>query len=282
MDIKRFEEIAEKYKVIFFDAYGVLKNYDGAIEGVDTTFKWLEGRGVPFYILTNDASRSPEELAKSYHRIGHTNVKESQIISSGMLAKQFLSYKVKSGTVVYVGPKSAAFFIESLGLAARHISDLKLSDINNVSALALLDDEGFQWQKDINKVVNLLRKKNIPVVVANTDLGYPASKSEVAVAIGAIADMIQELLGKKFIRFGKPDAQMFNFAFDHFSIDGVVADRDEVLMVGDTLTTDIIGGNKYGLDTALVFTGNTRLEDAEVMMSSTGIRPTYLLESAGM
>lgn len=282
MEIDRFEEIAAGYKVIFFDAYGVLKNSKGSIEGIDRTFAWLEENNKPFYILTNDASRSPVQLMESYHRLGHKNIKDSQIISSGMLSGQYLSYKVKGGSVCYIGPESSAFFIESQGLKAVHISEVDLNDIDDISAVAMMDDEGFDWQVDINKAVNLLRFHNVPVIVANTDLGFPVSGNEISIAIGGLAEMIQNLVGKTFIKFGKPDAQMFNFAFAHFEEDGVSADRNEVLMVGDTLTTDIIGGNKYGLDTALVLTGNTIRKEAATLIASTGIRPTYILETVGM
>ncbi|MFV0378186.1 MAG: HAD hydrolase-like protein, partial [Mangrovibacterium sp.] len=55
--------------------------------------------------------------------------------------------------------------------------------------------------------------------------------------------------------------------------------RNEILMVGDTLFTDIIGGNKFGMDTALVLSGNTLPEMAQVRISSTGIIPNYVCES---
>ena len=48
------------------------------------------------------------------------------------------------------------------------------SNIDKVSALIFLDDEGFDWCSDLNKTVNLMRKKTIPVIVANTDRAYPA------------------------------------------------------------------------------------------------------------
>jgi ribonucleotide monophosphatase NagD (HAD superfamily) len=51
-------------------------------------------------------------------------------------------------------------------------------------------------------------------------------------------------------------------------------------MVGDTLYTDIIGGNKFGLDTVLVLSGNTLPDMALVRISSSGIIPTYICESA--
>lgn len=282
MELHRFQNIADRYKVIFFDAYGVLKNHQGSIEGIRETLAWLDERKKPYYILTNDASRSPKELMETYHHIGYNSIRESQIVSSGMLTQQYLGYKIKSGRVVYVGPPSAAFFIDSLGLESLHISEVNMEEINGISAVALMDDEGFDWQTDLNKLVNILRKRNVPVVVANTDLGYPVSGNDIAIAIGGLGEMVKNLVGKVFIKFGKPGAQIFNFAFSHFAEDGVEADRDEVLMVGDTLTTDIAGGNKYGLATALVLTGNTLRKDAETLIRSTGISPTYIMESAGI
>jgi len=51
-------------------------------------------------------------------------------------------------------------------------------------------------------------------------------------------------------------------------------------MVGDTLYTDIIGGNKFGLDTALVLSGNTLPDMASIRIGSSGIIPTYVCDSA--
>ena len=56
--------------------------------------------------------------------------------------------------------------------------------------------------------------------------------------------------------------------------------KKDILMVGDTLHTDILGGNKFGLDTALVLTGNILPEDAETRIISSGIAPTFICTSA--
>jgi ribonucleotide monophosphatase NagD (HAD superfamily) len=50
-------------------------------------------------------------------------------------------------------------------------------------------------------------------------------------------------------------------------------------MVGDTLKTDILGANAFGIDTALVLSGNTPAADAEVAILSSGIIPTYVCSS---
>jgi ribonucleotide monophosphatase NagD (HAD superfamily) len=116
------------------------------------------------------------------------------------------------------------------------------------------------------------------VIVANTDINYPVNRTDIAVAIGGLSDMVEEILGKHFIRFGKPDAQMFMFAYEK-ACQKQALNRDDILMVGDTLFTDIIGGNKFGMDTVLVLSGNTLPENAKMHIQSTGIIPTFVCGS---
>lgn len=278
MQLTDFKTVAANYKVIFFDAFGVLKNSEGLLPGIEHTFDWLKENGKDFYVLTNDASRSPQELAESYYNRNLYAITPERIISSGMLAREYLDLKVSSGTVAYLGTEKSAHYLETTGLKTLPISQVDLKDVSDINALVLLDDEGFDWNTDITKTVNLLRKRNIPVIVANTDSTYPVSKTRIAIAIGAVARMIESIVGKQFIQFGKPDAQLFMFAYERLENLTHISKRD-VLMVGDTLRTDILGGNKFGLDTALVLTGNTQPQDAEVLIRSTGIIPTYVCKS---
>jgi len=274
-----FKSVIDKYDVIFFDAFGVVKTYEGLMQGIENTFEYLQQKGKEYYIVTNDASRSPAQLAETYHRMGLTAITQDRIISSGMLAKEYLDLKVNDGTVAYLGTEDSAHYIESSGLHTLPIGKLDKHNIHDVSALVLLDDEGFDWSGDLNKVVNLLRTRTIPAIVANTDNTYPLNKHEVSIAIGGIATMIENIVGKNFIRFGKPDSQMFMFAYEMIREKLQVGKKD-ILMVGDTLYTDIMGGNKFGLDTVLVLSGNTLPDDAETKIRSTGIIPTFICESA--
>ncbi len=279
MDLSSFKAVAAKYKFVFFDAFGVLKNAEGILPGIQETFDWLQSEGKEFYVLTNDASRSPVQLAESYYRQNFFAITPDRIISSGMLARDYLDLKVHHGTVAYLGTANSAHYLETADLKTLPISEVDLKDVADINALVLLDDEGFDWNNDITKTVNLLRKRNIPVIVANTDATYPTSKTRVSIAIGAVARMIESIVGKQFINFGKPDAQLFMFAYERVQELAKGITRSDILMVGDTLKTDILGGNKFGLDTVLVLTGNTQPDDAELLIRSTGIIPTYVCDS---
>jgi ribonucleotide monophosphatase NagD (HAD superfamily) len=73
---------------------------------------------------------------------------------------------------------------------------------------------------------------------------------------------------------------MFLLAYERAMQDVPNIKRNEILMVGDTLYTDIIGGNKFGLDTVLVLSGNTLPDNANIKIISSGIIPTYVCDSA--
>jgi len=118
----------------------------------------------------------------------------------------------------------------------------------------------------------------LPVIVANSDELYPVSKNDVAVATGGIAKLVENMLGKKFIHFGKPDSQMFMYAYDELNLYGSFS-KHEILMVGDNLHTDILGGNKFGVKTTLVLSGNTSEEDASIQINASGIIPDFICHS---
>ncbi len=280
MRTKSFRSVVKNYKAVFFDAFGVLKNHKGLIPGIGNTFEYLDRKGIKYYILTNDSSRSPEALARWYQDHGIKQVTTDKILSSGMLAMEFFKAKVTNGNAVaYLGTEGSAHYIETAGLQTVAVKDIDLDNIDHIESFAFLDDEGFNWNEDINKTINLLRKKNMTVVVANTDINYPVSKNDISVAVGSLADMVENIIGKNFIRFGKPDAQMFLLAYER-ALQDINVKRSEILMVGDTLYTDIIGGNKFGMDTVLVLSGNTLPDMAKIRISSSGIIPTYVCETA--
>ncbi|WP_421795519.1 HAD-IIA family hydrolase [Haliscomenobacter sp.] len=275
-----FLEVVSGFKAVFLDSYGVIKNYRGLIEGVQETLDFIQARGIEFRILTNDASRSQEQQAESFLRLGLKGIPAEKIVTSGMMAKQYLQLKIKGGKVAYLGTANAAHYIMQANLESVAIADLDKHDLNDIQAMVFLDDEGFDWNFDINRTVNLIRKKNMPIIVANSDNLYPISHNDVSIATGGIAKLVESIINKKFIHFGKPDTQMFNFAFEDINRYSEY-NKEEILMVGDTLHTDILGGNKFGIKTALVLSGNTSASEMEMNIRSTGIIPDYICESIG-
>ncbi len=278
MQVQPFLPLAKQFKAVFLDSYGVLKNYNGLIAGVNTSIEALREMGIAIRILTNDASRSQEQQVESFSRLGLAGIQTHEVVTSGMMAKHFLQHKIKDGKIAYLGTENSAHYILQSGLEHISVKEVDIDNVDDISAFVFLDDEGFDWNTDINKTINLLRRKNIPVIVANSDKLYPVSKSDVAVAAGGIARLVESMLNKKFLHFGKPDTQMFTYAYNRLKRLGNYT-KDDIMMVGDNLNTDILGGNKFGIKTTLVLSGNTREDYADLQISSSGIIPDFICHS---
>lgn len=278
MDSVSFHEIAKDYKALFIDSYGVLKNHKGIIKGVQNTIDFIRKEDIAIRVLTNDSSRSQKQQIESFEQLGLKGIQEEEIITSGMLARQFLELKIKNGRIAYLGTKNSADYIIQNGMKQAPVSEIELDEIDELTAFAFLDDEGFDWHHDMNKTVNILRRKTMPVLVANSDKYYPTSSNDVAIAIGGLSRLIESVLNQKFIRFGKPDSQMFMYALEDLNRFGNYT-KSDILMVGDTLHTDILGGNKFGLKTMLVLSGNTRPDNVNLKINSTGIIPDFISDS---
>lgn len=281
MRIDSFSEISRQFRVILLDSYGVLRNHNGLIPGVAECVQRLREEGKLLRVLTNNAARSPEAAARNLKKYGLSGIPAAEIITSGATTRHFLEYKVRNGKVAYLGTPQSAEYIISAGLEAVPINEVDLDDTECIKAVAFLDDEGYDKNADIDRVINLLRRCQVPVVVANTDLLYPVSKNKVALATGSVARLVEYVLGRNFVQFGKPATQMFQFAMDSITPEIPDITPADVLMVGDTLHTDILGGNTFGVSTALVLSGNTRAESAETEIKSSGIIPDFIINSIG-
>ena len=281
MQITPFAEVAARFPVIFFDSYGVLRNHRGPIPNAIQTVERLMEGGTHVRVLTNNAARSPQAAATRMADYGIHCISEDMIITSGATTRHFLEQKVKRGKVAYLGTPDSAAYIIGAGLEAIPISAVDFERLDEIGAVAFLDDEGYDMNVDINLLINILRKCRVPVVVANTDLLYPTTANDVALATGSIARLAEYVLGRKFVKFGKPASQMFQMALDSVALELPSVCPADILMVGDTLHTDILGGNTYGVSTALVLSGNTRPESAETEIASSGIIPDFVCKSIG-
>jgi HAD superfamily hydrolase (TIGR01450 family) len=278
MDLVSFRKTAEKYSVVFLDSYGVLRSSTGLIDGALEAITALIEAGKEVFVVTNDSSRSPEAMAERYAEQARSDLlPPERYISSGLLASAYLEKQIPYGKVAYLGKPESAHYVEIAGKIPVPVSECTPKD--HIVAILLLDDEGFDWFRDVNATLNLIRRVNVPVVVANADITYPTRGNEIAIAVGSLGGLLSDITEKTFIRFGKPDSMMFAYALARAQEQLPHVTKRDVLFVGDTLRTDIIGANTYGFDTMLVLSGNTLPEQADLMIRASGIIPTYVSAS---
>ena len=269
------DEILSRYDVLLFDAYGVLVHADGALPGAAELIARLRAEDRQTLVLTNDASRTPEQCAARYRDLG-LPVDASMVISSGSLLAGWYEAQGLAGTpTIVLGTAGSRLLVERAGGvpispgAARSCSSLvvALCDEAFEPFLPLIDDT-------LSAVIlGLLRGAQVRLVVPNPDLLYPRGDGGFGLTTGAVAQMFEAALHAKlglapaFERLGKPHPPMFEEARRR-------SKGARMVMLGDTLETDILGAARAGIDSVLVRTGVSAPPAPDA-----ALQPTWVLRS---
>ncbi|MGK5082498.1 HAD hydrolase-like protein [Bdellovibrionota bacterium FG-1] len=284
--IVSFKKITERYRAIFFDAFGVLRSPHGFIPGTEDVLLRMCDEKKPFWLLTNSASASPTELAAKYqHPTAGSLMRVSQVVSSGMLltatlqSGSLLPSGRGTGVIIYVGQEKCEYYLREAGFIPIRVDKMEAVPAEAIVAFAVMDSI-FEWNEPINRAVNFLRRRpEILLFCPNPDLVFFGGADEVAVGPAALAQLIEFIIGRSFRYFGKPERDFFDFALAKARSEIPDLRLSEILMVGDNLMTDVKGAQGAAIDSLLVLSGNTRAENLEADIRGTGFSPTYVTDS---
>ena len=156
------------------------------------------------------------------------------------------------------------------------------------SCCGVIGAEGvYDWYTHMQAVLNFFRRHpERPFIVPNPDSCWPSGRNgEIGIGAGAQARFITGLLAETGIRveplyLGKPYPGIYRYALhrlaERFGL-GAAPDPAEVVMVGDSLASDIRGANCCGMVSVLVLSGIT---DAAAAERATGdFRPSLVFRS---
>lgn len=249
------DELVERYSALLFDAYGVLSYSVGALPGAVELIDRLNDIRKPYYVLTNDASALPESRAASYHQAG-LYVDANRIITSGSLLKgYFAEHGICGARCVALGTEDSAEYVRRAGGAV-------VSAADGFGVVVVGDQSGFPFVDGVNGILTALFQmidagETPRLVLPNPDLVYPDDDG-FGMASGSVALIIEAALRQRypernelqFDRLGKPNGAIFAEALRR-------SGTRDMVMLGDTLETDIRGANAFGIDSALVAGGVT-------------------------
>ncbi|NRA46853.1 MAG: HAD-IIA family hydrolase [Oligoflexales bacterium] len=267
------DQIIEKYDVVLLDSYGVLVNAQQAISGASEFLDRLNANSKQFFIVTNGSSQSVENTVAGLKKKG-INVLSDQVITSGSLVSEWILQEGLDGCKVYLlGPASSHFVFE--GTSCR----ICKPDDYDFDLLIVTNQTGYPFLEGLESITSALIKqfnggKTCRMLLPNPDLIYP-TKTGVGYTSGMVAHCIEAALSLRFgeqkfqfERLGKPYAPIFQKTMK-------LARSSNVVMIGDQLATDIKGAVSMGIDSVLIGTGITSLEQAQ----RSAIKPTYLMKS---
>ncbi len=264
-----------EFDAFVFDAFGVLNTGPSVIPGALDRLARLQTNNKTILVLSNAATASHPALAAKYQRMGF-DLNEETVISSRWLLEQHLRQTPNSGTWGVIAPEQSQ--PETLPLPSdlmRPIrADVEDATLEQMDGFIFLSSEG--WNETLQgRLTDSLTRRPRPVKVANPDLVAPRGDL-LTLEPGYFSHLAATATGASLEFFGKPFATAFEAALAR--LPGIAPAR--VLMVGDTLHTDILGGQAAGMSTLLV-TGHGALQGMDIhdCIRRSGIYPDFMTPS---
>ncbi len=248
------------FDVLFFDLDGVV--YIGAeqVHGASAAIQSARQQGARCIFVTNNASRTPDEVASHLRALGVPAQRED-VITASMAGATLVSEFIESGEVLAIGG-------EGVPAALRDRGFTPVSTFTE-SVRAVMQGYGphVGW-RDLAEATFAVRA-GVPWIATNLDSSFPTIRG-IAPGNGALVNVVAQTAGRRPDAVaGKPEPALLQEAIRR---SGAV----RPLMVGDRLDTDIAAGSRLGMPTLLVATGISSLAEAQ---AATGeLRPTYMAE----
>jgi 4-nitrophenyl phosphatase len=229
---------------------GVIWKSDAPIGDLAVIFDRIRAQGLKFVFATNNSTRTSGQYIARLAAFG-VQVEPWQVVTSSQAAALAMAQRFPPGTKVFViGEDGLRTPMEEKGFAI-----LSTDEAPQAQAVVMGLDRGINFQKFVE--ATLLIRNGIPFYATNTDRTFPTPRGEIPGA-GAWVSVITTATDVQPIVAGKP----FPFLME-LSLERLGTKKEETLVVGDRLETDIAAGQAAGCPTALVLSGVSTREQAQ-------------------
>ncbi len=261
MNIKKYEKLKNK-KLFLFDIDGTLAVGDTLYEGSAELLEYIENIGGKAYFITNNSTKSGADYVKKFREAFHLETTEDQFVTSGYMTIRFLTEYYADKKIFVLGTASFVAELRKCGLLVTEVCE------PDIACVVVAYDNELNYGK-LTEVSRVLFTIDVPFYATNPDLRCPIDFGFIP-DCGAICDMITQTTDKTPTYLGKPSKEVVALCL---SLSGFT--KEETLVVGDRLYTDIACGINGGVDTCVVFTGEAAKEDIE----DTPFQPDFAFET---
>ncbi|MBI3621329.1 MAG: HAD family hydrolase [Nitrospirae bacterium] len=236
---------------------GVLVRGQELVPGADDFIDRLTASSRKFLILTNNSERTPKDLEHRLREMG-LRVTAKHIYTSAVATALFLASQQPRGTAFVIGESG---LIEALHDVGYVITDRRPDYV------VVGDSHHYDYDR-ITQAIRLVHA-GARFIATNPDVTGP-SRRGIVPATGSLVALIEKATGRQAYFVGKPNPLMMRTALHLLN-----EHSEHTIMVGDRMATDIVTGIETGMETILVLTGVTRLEEVDQFP----YRPSRIVES---
>ncbi len=232
----KLNEIKSK-KAFICDMDGVIYHGNKLLDGVREFIDWLQNNGKKYLFLTNSSERSPLELQHKLERFG-ISIDKQHFYTSALATAAFLKSQ---------HPEGSAYVLGEAGLInAIYEAGYTMNDVN--PTYVVVGESRTYNLETLTHAVNLV-KNGAKLIGTNPDLTGPI-EGGIMPATGALISPIALATGVTPYFIGKPNPLMMRIALKKLG-----CHREETVIIGDRMETDILSGLESEIDTVLVLSG---------------------------
>lgn len=197
-------------------------------------------KDIPVVCVTNNSTKSRGEFADKLTWLGHPT-RAAQVINSAYATGRLLAERYGRGTAVYVvGAPALSQAIKDAGFV---VTD------EEAAVVVVGLDRSFTYDK-LRTAVRLILA-GADFVATNTDRLIP-SGPDLDPGAGTLVAAVEEATGHVTapVVVGKPEIMLMTLALQTLGVR-----RENTVVVGDQLSTDVQAGQRAGLYSVLITTG---------------------------
>ncbi len=243
--------IPSQIKSLILDMDGVLWKADSPIGDLPAIFSRIRERGLKVAFATNNGTRTPAQYVERLAEFG-VPAEPWQVVtsSSGRSRPSLPEVSRNGGQVFAIGGPGVMTALQEQGFEL-----LSVEQAEKAQAVVMGIDVEINFEK--MREATLLVRRGIPFFATNPDKTFPTPRGEIPGA-GAWLSVITTATDIQPIFAGKPAPYLIDLARDRLG-----TSKEETLVVGDRLETDIAGGQAAGCPCALVLSGVSTINQAK-------------------
>jgi HAD superfamily hydrolase (TIGR01458 family) len=243
-------------KGLIFDIDGVLKYHGKVLPDAIETIDALRKKEIILRFMTNSTLKSRESCAEDLQSSGFT-ISSNEIITASYATAKYLEG---------IQPKSCWIMLESKGL-----DEFKnfAQDMDNPEYIVIGDNRSKFDFEHMNMVLRLLLKG--AKLIGMTPDPVDSSMGEPELNVGSWVNMLEKASGVKATYIGKPSFPIYEITLKTTGLN-----KEETVMVGDRISTDIQGAHDFGMRSILLRTGEFNEDDL-----NGDVKPDFVFDSIG-
>ncbi|WP_223701448.1 TIGR01457 family HAD-type hydrolase [Sutcliffiella deserti] len=247
----------KNYQGYLIDLDGTMYRGKEKIEEASVFVKHLYEKKIPYLFVTNNSSRTPEQVAQKLRDFDIPTLDEQVFTTSNATANYIYDYN-PNAKIYVIGEEGIRTALTEKGFEiVEENADVVVSGI----------DRTISYEKLALGCINI--RNGARFISTNGDIAIPTERGLLP-GNGSLTSVLTVSTETQPTFIGKPEKVIMEQALKVLGVP-----REETLMIGDNYLTDIKAGMNAGIDTLLVHTGVTTIEHLESYL----VKPTYTVNS---